>query len=399
MRQLVTLVEIAQRRKCGAVCAYRFKLRQIADARKRAYTAAVKVKARHPADGQRFKAAQTLELEPQRFEPREIRKVTEVVYPASAHRVRFALPIGVACRVIAELHGTANAACRLVQRKFRSDDVKLCHAAKLAHGDIAACLAGVFPGGFLENFGFELAHRVVRQRLDLRCRGREPFKIAREVADDERCDYDAEHGNGYRPAGDLFALALLFLLRLGLGRGSGLRRLGNGAGRSVCKVFTVQKRRTVELFVKILVARIGVLHQRINVAYLKLHSRGQRRLLNENVDGLYLFRLRIVHLTAAIIRAHVGIRDKRHDQMRIGKVRGYALLPLAADLDALIVPDVVAAAVHVAQNGQHLVVVGVCVADENIRFIALVGLKIHKFAHIILQNGTKIIIPNALNCN
>ena len=120
---------------------------------------------------------------------------------------------------------------------------------------------------------------------------------------------------------------------------------------------------------------------------------------NENVDGLYLFRLRIVHLTAAIIRAHVGIRDKRHDQMRIGKVRGYALLPLAADLDALIVPDVVAAAVHVAQNGQHLVVVGVCVADENIRFIALVGLKIHKFAHIILQNGTKIIIPNALNCN
>ena len=148
----MALVEVAQGRECGAVCAYRSKCRQIAYAGKRAYTAAVKVKARHPAGRQRFKAAKTLELEPQRFKPREIRKVTEVVYPASAHRVRLILPIGVACRIIGELHGAAYAACRLVQGKLRADDVKLRHTAELAHGNVAAFLAGVFTGGFLENF-------------------------------------------------------------------------------------------------------------------------------------------------------------------------------------------------------------------------------------------------------
>ena len=62
-------------------------------------------------------------------------------------------------------------------------------------------------------------------------------------------------------------------------------------------------------------------------------------------------------------------------------MRGYALLPLAADLDALVIPDVISAAMHVADDGQDRVVIRVRIAYKYVRLIALVWLEILKIAH------------------
>ena len=62
-------------------------------------------------------------------------------------------------------------------------------------------------------------------------------------------------------------------------------------------------------------------------------------------------------------------------------MRGDALLPLAADLDSLVVLDPVATAVQILDHGQNPIVVGVRVAYENIWFTALIGLKIIYHIH------------------
>ena len=92
-----------------------------------------------------------------------------------------------------------------------------------------------------------------------------------------------------------------------------------------------------------------------------------------------------MHLAAAVIRAHIGVGDKRNDKVGVGKVRGNALLPLAAYLYPLIVPDVIAAAVHIRDYRQHGLVVCVSIAYENVRFIALVWLKVLKILHNYLR--------------
>ena len=106
-----------------------------------------------------------------------------------------------------------------------------------------------------------------------------------------------------------------------------------------------------------------------------------------------------MHLAAAVIRAHIGVGYERNDKMRIGKVRGYALLPLAADLYPLVVPYIIASAVHIADDGQNGIIVGMRIAYEYVRFIALVGLKVLKVAHNSLLCDRKIIAVCAQKCN
>ena len=88
-----------------------------------------------------------------------------------------------------------------------------------------------------------------------------------------------------------------------------------------------------------------------------------------------------MHLTAAVIGLYVGIGYERDDKVRLNQMRGDALLPLAADFDALVIPDVIAPAVQVLDDGQHLVRVGVGIAYENIRLGALIGLEIFYRIH------------------
>ena len=107
-----------------------------------------------------------------------------------------------------------------------------------------------------------------------------------------------------------------------------------------------------------------------------------------------------MHLPAAVIRAHIGIRDKRDDEMRIHKVRGDALLPLAADLYSLVIPDIIATPVHIRDYRQHNGIVGMGIAYENIRLIALIWLKVFKILHFYLQfRDMPIIILIAGKCN
>jgi hypothetical protein len=67
--------------------------------------------------------------------------------------------------------------------------------------------------------------------------------------------------------------------------------------------------------------------------------------------------------------------------VRVCKVRGNTLLPLAADLNAFVIPDVISAAMHVADNGQDRIVIRMRIAYKYVRLITLVGLEILKIAH------------------
>ena len=88
-----------------------------------------------------------------------------------------------------------------------------------------------------------------------------------------------------------------------------------------------------------------------------------------------------MHLAPAVIRAHICIGYERNDKVSIGKVRGNALLPLASHLDAFIIPDIIAAAVHIADYGQNSVIIRVRIAYKYVRLVTLVGLEILKIAH------------------
>ena len=91
-----------------------------------------------------------------------------------------------------------------------------------------------------------------------------------------------------------------------------------------------------------------------------------------------------MHLAPAVIRAHVSVGNECNDKVRIGKVRGYALLPLAADLYPLVIPDVIATAMHIADYGQNDIVVSMRIAYKYVWLVTLIGFEILKIAHVFL---------------
>ena len=81
----------------------------------------------------------------------------------------------------------------------------------------------------------------------------------------------------------------------------------------------------------------------------------------------------IVHLLAAVVGLQIRRGQKRQHELRALEVRRDALRPLAAGLDALVIPDAKAARLQRADDLEHGCVVLVRVADEDVRLCALVG--------------------------
>ena len=180
---------------------------------------------------------------------------------------------------------------------------------------------------------------------------------------------------GLRRLGRLFApgpagrfAAGRFLLRLFRGRGRvrQLRRLAGEFAR-------IEQLGREELVVEIFLARIGILHEREEVADLHLHAGRELRRLEVDVDDGLALGQGIVHLLAAVVRAQVRRGQKRQHELRALEMRRDALRPLAAGLDALVIPDAKTARLQRADDLQHGRVVLVRVADEEIRQRALVG--------------------------
>ena len=129
-----------------------------------------------------------------------------------------------------------------------------------------------------------------------------------------------------------------FLLRLFRGRGR-VRQLRRLAGEFA----SIEQLGREELVVEIFLARIGILHEREEVADLHLHAGRELRRLEVDVDDGLALGQGIVHLLAAVVRAQVRRGQKRQHELRALEMRRDALRPLAAGLDALIVPDAKAA--------------------------------------------------------
>ena len=195
------------------------------------------------------------------------------------------------------------------------------------------------------------------------------------MADDRSGDRAAEQHDGETRRDDLPGLPFLRLSGLLRFLLPPLRLRGRRRGRRVRvrERLGAQQRRGIELVVEIVFAGVGVFHQREDVAELQLHAGRELRLLQKDADRLFLFRERVVQLLAAVVRGEVRRRDERQHEVRAVQVRRDALRPLAAGVDALVVPDAVAAVVHIADDLQHRVRVGMGVADENIRLAAFIG--------------------------
>ena len=162
----------------------------------------------------------------------------------------------------------------------------------------------------------------------------------------------------------------LFLSRLFPGRRRrGIRQLRRFSG----EFRSVEQLGREELVVEIFLARVGVLHEREEVADLHLHAGGELRLFEVDVDDGFFLRQGIVHLLAAVVRAQIRRGQERQHELRALEMRRDALRPLAAGLDALIVPDAKAARLQRADDLEHGRVVLVRVADEDVRLCALVG--------------------------
>lgn len=166
----------------------------------------------------------------------------------------------------------------------------------------------------------------------------------------------------------MIAAARRFLLRLFRGRGRvrQLRRLAGEFAR-------IEQLGREELVVEIFLARIGILHEREEVADLHLHAGRELRRLEVDVDDGLALGQGIVHLLAAVIGLQIRRRQKRQHELRALEVRRNALRPLAAGLDALVIPDAKAARLQRADDLEHGCVVLVRVADEDVRLCALVG--------------------------
>ena len=141
----------------------------------------------------------------------------------------------------------------------------------------------------------------------------------------------------------------------------------------------VQQRGGIELAVELLVAHV-VPHQGKNAADLHLHAGGHVRVFDEDVDDADALGERVVHLAAAVVGAHVAVGDEGNDELRAGQVAGDALRPLAADLDALVVPDPVAAVVHMRNDAHHRFGIRMGIAYEYVGLVALIGFEIPHFS-------------------
>ena len=172
------------------------------------------------------------------------------------------------------------------------------------------------------------------------------------------------------PAGLFGARLFLFALFCPRRRGG---RLGRQLRRLAGEFARIEQLGREELVVEIFLARIGILHEREEVADLHLHAGRELRRLEVDVDDGLALGQGIVHLLAAVVRAQVRRGQKRQHELRALEMRRDALRPLAAGLDALIVPDAKAARLQGADDLEHGRVVLVRVADEEIRQRALIG--------------------------
>ena len=277
-------------------------------------------------------------------------------------------------------------------------DVQRREALEVRDRQLTRGFAGIVARGLLEQRILKLGDRVVRQRLHRDGLGREAVEQPREVADNAGRDQTADEHDGddrRRETAALFLRALR-LRRLGrffmlfpaglfgaglFGAGLFLSRLFPGRGcrdvrqlrRLARELVRVEQLGPEELVVEIFLARVGVLHEREEVADLHLHAGGELRRLEIDVDDRFFLRQGIVHLLAAVVRAQIRRGQKRQHELRALEMRRDALRPLAAGLDALIVPDAKTARLQGADDLEHGRVVLVRVADEEIRQRALIG--------------------------
>ena len=171
--------------------------------------------------------------------------------------------------------------------------------------------------------------------------------------------------------------ALLFGARLFLFPLFRPRRRGGCLGRQLRRFarefVRIEQLGRKELVVEIFLARVSILHEREEVADLHLHARRQLRLLEIDIDDRLFLRQGIVHLLAAVVGLQIRRGQKRQHELRALEVRRDALRPLAAGLDALVIPDAKAARLQRADDLEHGRIVLVRVADEDVRLCALVG--------------------------
>ena len=382
--------EPGQIRDGVAVGQQRRKLWQLLDARQTREPVGADIKHLHTAGGQALERGQRLKFKRELAQARKIRKVGQVADRPALHGDA---PAG-GVNDLRRLHTGSrriHALLRGGKPESVAADVQRREALEVCDRELALGLSGIIARGLLKQGVLECGHRVVRQRLHRNGPGRETVEQAREVADDARRDQAAgEYDRDDRRRDAALFLRALRLRRFGGSFPTGLfgarlflfllfrpRRRGGCLGRQLRrfsrKFVRVEQLGREELVVEIFLARVSILHERKEVSDLHLHARRQLRLLEVDVDDRLFLRQGIVHLLAAVVRAQIRRGQKRQHELRALEVRRNALRPLAAGLDALVIPDAKAARLQRADDLEHGRVVLVRVADEDVRLCALVG--------------------------
>ena len=380
-----TAAESRQIRDGVAVGQQRRELRQLLDARQTREPVGADVEHLHAAGGQAPERGQRLKFKRELAQAREIREIGQFADVAALYGDALSGRVDDLCR----LH-TGSRRVHTLLRGGKPEsvaaDIQRREPLEIGDRELALGLSCIVARGLLKQGILKRGHRVVRQRLHRDGPGREAIEQAREVADDARRDQAADEHDRDDRRRDAAALFLrpLRLRRFGgsfpaRGLGAGLflfplflpRRFGGRLGRQLRRFaresVRIEQLGRKELVVEIRLARVGILHERKEVADLHLHTRRQLRLLEVDVDDRLFLRQGIVHLLAAVIGLQIRRRQKRQHELRALEVRRDALRPLAAGLDALVIPDAKAARLQRADDLEHGSVVPVRVADEDVR--------------------------------
>ena len=385
-----TAAEPGQVRDGVAVGQQRRELRQLLDARQTREPVGADVEHLHTAGGQAPERGQRLKFKRELAQARKIREVGQLADVSALHGDALSGRVDDLRRL--------DAGSRRIHALLRGGkpvpvaaDVQRREALEVRDRELALGLSGIFARGPLKQGVLECGHRVVRQCLHRDGPGREAVEQAREVADDARRDQAAdEHDRDDRRRDAALFLRALRLRRFGgpfpalLFSARGFlfllfrpRRPGGRLGRQLRrfarKSVRIEQLGREELVVEIFLARVGIFHEREEVSDLHLHARGELRLLEVDVDDRLFLRQGIVHLLAAVVGLQICRGQKRQHELRALEVRRNALRPLAAGLDALVIPDAKAARLQRADDPEHGRVVLVRVADEDVRLCALVG--------------------------
>ena len=382
--------EAGQIRDGVAVGQQRCELRQLLDTRQAREPVGADVEHLHTAGGQAPERGQRLKFKRELAQTREICKVGQLADVPALHGDALSGRVDDLRRLY-----TGSRCIHALLRGGKpvpvAADIQRREPLEIGDRELALGLSCIVARGLLKQGVLKRGHRVVRQRLHRDGPGREAIEQAREVADDARRDQAAdEHDRDDRrrdaalflralrlrrfggsfPALLFGARLFLFLLFRPRRRGG---RLGRQLRRFARKFVRIEQLGREELVVEIFLARVGILHERKEVADLHLHARGELRLLEVDVDDRLFLRQGIVHLLAAVIGLQIRRGQKRQHELRALEVRRNALRPLAAGLDALVIPDAKAARLQRADDLEHGRIVLVRVADEDVRLCALVG--------------------------